>query len=224
MNSELKIYCIIPAYNEAKTIEKVVLDAKKYVNEVVVVDDGSSDNTFSLAESVGAVVLKHLVNRGQGAALQTGMDYALKKEADIFVHFDADGQFIAEEINEIIAPIIKGEADVVFGSRFLNKTSRIPWFKKNIIMPLARFVSRFVLNIKMSDPQSGFRALNRKAAQMIKIENDNMAHCSEILVKTLSFGLRIREVPITVIYNEFGLSFWGGFRIIKDLFLAKLIN
>lgn len=224
MNKDYKIYCIIPAYNEAKTIGIVVQNVKKYVSEIVVVDDGSEDNTSYLAEDAGAIVLKHLVNRGQGAALQTGADYALNKEANIFVHFDADGQFIAEEINDMIDPIIKGEVDVVFGSRFLDKKSEIPWFKKNIIMPLAKFISRYILNIKMSDPQSGFRAFNKKAAQMIRIENDNMAHCSEILVKTLSLDLRIKEVSITVIYNEFGLSIWGGFRIIKDLFLAKLIN
>lgn len=219
-----KIYCIIPAYNESKTIADVINHVKDYVGQIVVVDDGSSDDTFILAENCGAIVLKHLVNRGQGAALQTGMDFALGQGAEIIVHFDADGQFLATEISEVIAPIVAGKADVVFGSRFLEKDSQMPALKKNIIMPIARLISRFVLGVKVSDPQSGFRAMNKKSANKIKIYNDGMAHCSEILVKVISSDLRWTEVPITVIYNEFGLSFLGGFKIIKDLFLAKLIN
>jgi len=226
-----KIVVVIPAYNEEKNIEKVINEVKPLVNELVIVDDGSSDKTFELAKKHGATVLRHLINRGQGAALQTGDEYALKNQADIVVHFDADGQFLSSEIKEIILPIQNGEADAVFGSRFLGKKSEIPWFKEKIIIPLAGLVNKILINISLTDPQNGFRALSRKALEKITIENDGMAHCSEILYKVFKNKLTIKEVPITVIYHDFGQGIFrgngrgtGGLRIIKDLFLARLMK
>ncbi len=220
----MKVFCVIPAYNEEKTIEKVVREVKFYVDKVVVVDDGSVDQTSYLAQKSGAIVLRHLINRGQGAALETGNQYALSKGADIIVHFDADGQFLAREILEVITPIKKGEAQIVFGSRFLEKKSHIPWFKKNIIIPLAHLANKIFIGKSLSDPQSGFRALSRTAAQKIKIEQDDMAHCSEIIYKAFSNQLKIKEVPITVIYHDFGQRFLSGIKIIKDLILGLLIK
>lgn len=220
----MNIFCIIPAYNEEKNIFSVVSDVKQYVDHAIVVDDGSRDKTFVLAEKAGAVALRHIVNRGQGAALRTGVEYALKNGADIVVHFDADGQFLAEEIKVVIRPIETGEAEIVFGSRFLEKKSHIPFFKKYFIMPLAMLFIRLMGARKITDPQSGFRALSRKAAEAIKIEHDGMAHCSEILVKTFKNKLKFKEVPVTVIYNEFGQRFGGGVRIIKDIFIKKIIS
>jgi len=219
----MKIFCVIPALNEEKNISLVIEKVKKYVDQVIIVDDGSSDNTVNIAKNSQATTLKHLVNRGQGAALQTGNDYCLKNNADIIVHFDADNQFLAEEIPEVIKPLLDNKADIVFGSRFLNKKSKIPVFKKRIIMPLARIINSF-LGVDTSDPQSGFRAFNRKTAEMINIENDGMAHCSEILHKAFDYKLRVKEVPITVIYHEFGNNFSGGLRIIKDLLMGKIIK
>lgn len=219
----MKIFCVIPALNEEKNISLVIEKVKKYVDQVIIVDDGSSDNTVNIAKNSQATTLKHLVNRGQGAALQTGNDYCLKNNADIIVHFDADNQFLAEEIPEVIKPLLDNKADIVFGSRFLNKKSKIPVFKKRVIMPLARLINSF-LGIVTSDPQSGFRAFNKKTAELIKIENDGMAHCSEILHKAFDYKLRVKEVPITVIYHEFGNNFSGGLRIIKDLLMGKIIK
>lgn len=226
-----KIFCIIPAYNEAKNIAKVINDVKKYCNEVVVIDDCSSDDTSVLAKKAGATVLRHPINRGQGAALQTGNEYALNKGAEILIHFDADGQFLAEDIPACLKLIISNEADVVLGSRFLGKESNMPNSKRFLIMPLARLVNKILFGSNLSDPQNGFRVLSRQAAQMIKINNDGSAHCNEILHKIFRYQLRVREVPVTVIYNEFGQSFFGGkgrgkgaFRILKDLFLSFLID
>lgn len=221
LNNDKKIFCVIPAFNEEKEIGSVIDGVKQYIENVVVVDDESSDKTVDIAKQHGAIVLKHLVNRGQGAALQTGDEYALKNGANIIVHFDADGQFISEEIPSIIEPLYKEECDIVFGSRFLNKNLNMPYVKKNFIYPIAKFITRFFLKINISDPQCGFRALSRHAANLITIENDRMAHCSEILMKTQKNKIKYQEIPITVVYKRYGQNFFGGINILKDLFLGK---
>jgi len=220
----MKKICVIPAYNEAKHITEVISRVRPFVDEVVVVDDCSHDETASLARASGASVLIHPINRGQGAALQTGNDYALSKGADIIIHFDADNQFVAEEIPDLILPVATGHSQVALGSRFLSKKSDLPKFKRIIIMPLARLVNRLFFNIKLSDPQSGFRVLGKEAAQKIRIKNDGMAHCSEILHQLFKNKIKVEEVPITVIYHEFGQKFSGGFKIIKDLLIRKIIK
>lgn len=222
----MKTFCVIPAHNEAETILEVINKAAPMVDKVVVVDDGSTDDTCKIVKELcpEAKILKHIVNRGQGAALQTGNDYALMNGADIIVHFDADGQFTAEEIKDLISPIKSGEADIVFGSRFLTKKSQIPWVKFYIILPLAKLVNKLFGGVNLTDPQSGFRAMNRRAAKIIKIEHDRMAHCSEIIYKAFKNNLRVKEVPITVIYKNFGQRFSGGIAIIKDLIFSKLTN
>jgi glycosyltransferase involved in cell wall biosynthesis len=218
----MKILCIIPAFNEEKNIAKTAKSAKKYINDVLVVNDGSKDKTKELAEELGAMVISHIINRGQGAALETGNEYARRNNYDVVVHFDADGQFLAEEIPDILEPIIKDAYAVSFGSRFLSKKSEIPWFKKHVIMRLAKAINYIFLGVNTSDPQSGFRAMNKEALRKIKIEHDGMAHCSEILAKTNKYGLVFKEVPITVIYNEFGQSLGSGFKTIKDLLINKI--
>jgi len=218
----MKISCVIPAYNEAESILMVIAKVTPLVDEIIIIDDCSSDKTFQLAKTTKAVVLRHPINRGQGAALQTGDEYALNNGADIIVHFDADDQFKAAEITDLIAPIIAGQADAVFGSRFLG-SANFPFVKRAIIMPIARLINGF-FGIKLSDPQSGFRALNKETLKKIKIENRGMAHCSEILYKTIKSGARVIEVPITVTYHEFGQSFGGGFKIIKDLLIHNFIK
>ncbi len=220
----MKITCVIPAWNEAENISRVVAGVRPYVQETVVVNDCSTDATAELASNAGAIVISHPINRGQGAALQTGDDYALSSGADIIVHFDADDQFLAEEIKDMTAPILEGRADIVFGSRFLGKKSNFPFTKKYLIYPLAHIFTRFILGIKLSDPQNGFRALSRKAAELIRIDNREMAHNSEIQAKAYQSGLRIAEVPITVIYHDFGQKLSGGFKIAKDLLIHKIIK
>ncbi|HQQ38063.1 MAG TPA: glycosyltransferase family 2 protein [bacterium] len=217
----MKIICVIPAYNEDQHLAGVIAKVRPLVDAVVVVDDGSQKKITGLAELAGVFVLRHPINRGQGAALQTGSDYALKLGADIIIHFDGDDQFEAAEIPEVIAPLLSQEADVVFGSRFLEKKSNIPKVKKYIVMPLGRFLNR-LWGVRTSDPQSGFRAYTREVAQSFRIENDRMAHCSEILIKLSQAKWRIKEIPVTVTYHEYGQKLNGGFRIIKDLFLQKI--
>lgn len=226
----MKIFCIIPAYNEEKTIIDVIKKVITVVENIVVVDDCSTDKTFELASKTEAVVLKHVLNRGQGAALETGDQFALRNGADVVVHFDADGQFLYNEILDILEPIQKEEVDIVFGSRFLSKKTKMPFIKENILFPIARKIN-YILGIRTSDPQSGFRALNRKALETIRIVNDGSAHCSEILSKAFKSNLKIKEVPITVVYKEYGQGLLGGkgrgkggLAIIKDLILSKFLT
>ena len=120
MHSAKRIFCIIPAYNEAETITKVINDVRPYVSEIVVVDDGSADRTGELAEKQGVTVLRHIINRGQGAALETGNQYALAHGADIIIHFDADGQFVAPEIKVVVQPILDINISVSLSTRFLT--------------------------------------------------------------------------------------------------------
>lgn len=221
----MKVFCVIPAYHEEKNIAKVIQRVLDYVDFLVVIDDGSKDQTYNEALKIISEklkVLKHPINLGQGASLQTGNEYAIKQGADIIIHFDADGQFLAEEIKKVVNPIIEEDADIVFGSRFLEIKSDIPKFKKNIIMPMAKMFNYVFFGIKTSDPQSGFRAMKAEVTKKIKIENNRMAHCTEILAKAHRHKLKIKEVSITVIYEEFGQKFSGGFKIIKDLFFKKI--
>jgi len=218
-----KIFIIIPAYNEENNIIKVIDDVKN-VNtdfQIVVVDDCSTDNTYQLANKSNIIALRHIVNRGQGAALKTGTEYAIMKGADIIVHFDADRQFLAGEIKDVVKSILNNQADIVFGSRFMDKKSDIPWLKKNIIMPLARLVNKLFFKVTLSDPQAGFRAFSTNAYKKLEWQQDGMAHCSEIMHNAFRSDLRTKEVPITVIYRDFGQKFSGGFKILKDMFIGK---
>jgi len=219
------ISIVIPAFNEATMVASVVKAVKNKVNQVIVVDDGSSDNTGAEAEQAGATVLTHLLNRGQGAALQTGINFALKSGADIIVTFDADGQLNAEEIDRVVEPLILGGVDIVLGSRFLKPTSQVPAAKK-IILKLAIGVTNLYTGLKLTDIHNGFRAMSRLAAQKIEIKQDGMAHASEILEQVKKYQLKFTEVPITIYYTDYsiqkGQKLSNAFRIIWALILGRI--
>ena len=219
-----KIFIIVPAYNEEKNIKNVLSKLIQNYHNIIIIDDASTDKTVQIVKNFPVTLIKHKINRGQGASLETGNQYALKNGADIIVHFDADGQFLVPEIEDLIKPIIHEGYDLVLGSRFLEKKSKMPWFKKYIIHLLARIVNRIFFAIKLTDPQSGFRAMTNATAQKIEIEQDQMAHCSEILHKAFKYQLKIKEVPMTVIYHRFGNNFSGGLKILKDLIFKKIIK
>ena len=227
----MKIFVVIPAFNEEKRIAQVLTELSNFSYQVVVVDDSSSDKTSQVASQFQVAVLQHKINRGQGAALRTGTDYAISKAADIIVHFDADGQFLVKEIKKIIEPLEKSEAEIVFGSRFLDIKSDIYFFKKNFILPTARIINFLFFNIKTSDPQNGFRAFLATVAPKITINQDGGAHCSEILAKAFHNKLKWKEVSVTVLYKRFGQSLFAsrgrgqsGFQIFEDFLFSKLIK
>jgi glycosyltransferase involved in cell wall biosynthesis len=221
---ESRIWIVIPAYNEEKNISGVILQLKEITSNIVIVDDCSSDNTREIVQGLNVKLLSHPVNRGQGAALQTGTEFALGQGAEIIVHFDADGQMQVKDIAKVIAPIIENNADIVFGSRFLVKGNNIPWAKKYFILWPAKIFNWLFTGIKLSDAHCGFRALSKNAAQKISITQDNMAHATEILDQVRLHNLKYQEAPVEILYHEYGQKFASGLRIIRDLVLAKIIK
>ena len=222
----MKIFVVIPAYNEARTISQVISQVKSQGLEVVVIDDGSADQTGSLARQAGAKVLTHLINLGQGAALQTGILFALNQEADIIVTFDADGQLRPEEISRLTEPLLLGRLDVVLGSRFLGPGRQSVPFFRQWVLKLAVAVTRAYTGLKITDTHNGFRALARPAAEVIAITQNGMAHASEIIEQIKKHRLKFMEVPVTVHYTAHSLAkgqkISDSFKIIWDLIFSRL--
>jgi polyprenyl-phospho-N-acetylgalactosaminyl synthase len=193
---------VIPTYNEDIKIYNVVKSVLGLGYSVVVVDDGSSDNTSSEAQKAGVKVLSHYVNRGYGAALETGNQYAIKNRYDIIVHFDGDGQHTVDEIKHMIAPIARGDADVIIGSRFLKDNTSVPIVRAGLIK-LAIWFTWLVSGFKMSDAHNGFRAFSSKALRKIECRQDGMSYASEVIDQVAEHNLRIGEVPVTIKYTDY---------------------
>ncbi len=198
-----KVIACIPAYNEEKTIAKIVLLAQKFVDKVVVVDDGSEDLTGEIAKRLGAFVVRHDARKGYGAAIQTCFKTARELDADTMVMLDADGQHDPEEIPKLIKPILNNEADIVIGSRFLEpkSISEIPLYRRLGIKTITFLTRKATGNQKLSDAQSGFRAYSRKALEKLEIEETDMSVSTEILLKAAEKKLSIIEVPIFCRYK-----------------------
>lgn len=218
------IFIIIPAYNEAQSICAVIEALLNLYPNVVVVDDASNDGTATLAGQYPVSVLRHVVNRGQGAALQTGIDYALAHKADIIVTFDADGQHEVNDIEGLLAPILAGECDITLGSRFLGQAYNIPLMRKYLLKTGILF-TRIFSGIRITDVHNGIRAISRKAALSIQIKMDRMGHASEILDQIARAGLRVREVPVNVYYTDYSLkkgqNSWNIFKVAAEIMLNK---
>jgi glycosyltransferase involved in cell wall biosynthesis len=219
------IFVIVPAYNEEQNIGRVIGGLfEKGIKNIVVVDDGSTDDTAQVARQNGATVLSHEINRGQGASLQTGNEFALRNNASLVVHFDADGQLNPSDINEAIETMQKNHADVVFGSRFLDNRSKLPWTKRHILLPVSRWVNKFLTGVKLTDAHNGFRILSKKALEKIKITQDRMAHNSEIVRQIKEHGLVFVEHPVEVTYFEYGQNVSGGLKVLQDIVIAKFFK
>ena len=216
---------VIAAYNEAKMIGEVVADIRRVFARVIVVDDGSRDGTASIAQAAGATVLVHPINLGQGAALQTGIAYALRSGAQQVVTFDADGQHRPEDGLNMIEVMTKQQAQVVLGSRFLGATENMPASRRWLLRAATVF-TRLTTGLKVTDAHNGLRLLRADAAAAIRIRQNRMAHASEILEEIARHGLSYVEAPVVVRYTEYsrakGQSGFGAFNIVLDLLLARM--
>ncbi|MGA2159307.1 MAG: glycosyltransferase family 2 protein [Dehalococcoidia bacterium] len=201
-NQSPTIIAVIPCLNEERFIGGVVARAVKYVNKVIVVDDGSSDNTSQAATQAGAEVIRHPASRGAGAATKTGLEASLKLGADIIVTLDGDNQHDPDEIPNVLKPFANGEADLVIGSRFL-KEACVPFFRK-LGIDLITGLYNAGHKEKIVDGQSGFRAYNRRAAEAMNITYPGFGFSIQTLVQARKKGLKIAEAPISCIYHDAG--------------------
>lgn len=224
-NPAHEIAVVIAAYNEGAAVADVVRGLAGHCRWAIVVDDGSRDETGQVARAAGAHVIRHPINLGQGAALQTGIDYAVELGARYIVTFDADGQHAADEIVPMVQHLIATDSEIVLGSRFLGRTVNMPRSKALTLWLAIRF-TRMTTSLKLSDTHNGFRALTREAAQKLRIRQNRMAHASEILEQIAANDLRYSEFPVTITYTAYsvakGQRVLNSVDIIKDQVMGRL--
>jgi polyprenyl-phospho-N-acetylgalactosaminyl synthase len=228
---EIKTAIVIPVYNESKIINSILSnpDFNKYT--VVIVDDGSKEQLELDKMNFPLYLLKHSKNLGQGAALQTGMEFCKSLGANVVVHFDGDGQHQVDDIQNLIEPIIKNRANITIGSRFMERqsgssNSTIIPYHKLIILKLAKVVQFLFTGIVLSDSQNGLRALSENALNKITIKENRMAHAIEIIQSCVRNKIKIEEVPVNILYSKYSLDkgqkLYNGLLICVKLFLNKI--
>jgi len=219
------IWIVIPAYNEAGVIARVVHDLRRRGYLLVLVDDGSADSTADIAESSGACVVRHPINMGQGAALQTGIEFALAQGADVIVTFDADGQHRADDILRLVAALTSDNADFALGSRFLGGTVNLPPTRR-LLLKAATWFTRLTSGLDLTDTHNGLRAMTRRGARAIHLRQNRMAHASEFLNQVAASGLKYVEVPVTIEYSAYSLAkgqkFGDSLAVLVDLSAQRL--
>lgn len=220
-----RVALVIAAYQEGTMIGPVVMEAMRTYPDIIVVDDGSRDETGRAALAAGATVLTHPINLGQGAALQTGLEYAESQGFDYIATFDADGQ---HDVADVVSMVEKLEAtgkQVALGSRFLQHGAAVPTFRRGLLR-CATLFTRATTGLDVSDAHNGLRVLSASAARSIRLRQNRMAHASEILEEIGKHGLSYVEVPVHIRYTEYsmakGQSGLGAFNILFDLLLARL--
>jgi glycosyltransferase involved in cell wall biosynthesis len=223
------IFVVVPAYNEADRLEQTLSPLLELGYTVVVVDDGSDDATWAVAVRMPVYALRHPINLGQGAALQTGMDFAVAHGARCVVHFDADGQHDASDIEHMVGPLLEGKADVVLGSRFLTTRDimHVPRARRQLLR-VAVLVNGALTGLWLSDAHNGFRALTAEAAKKIHLNENRFAHSTEILSQIRRQRLRYTERPTTIRYTpdsmRKGQSAWNAVTILVDVLIRKVLR
>ena len=219
------VWIVIPAFNEGSVIKNTIASVGAWLPNVVVVDDGSSDDTAGQAKRTAAHVVRHPINLGQGAALETGVRYALKEGADYIVTFDADGQHVPADIDVLVRAARDQDADVVLGSRFMGQTLNMP-MSRRWLLRLATAYTRFTTGLELTDAHNGLRLFTRKAAEQLRIRQNRMAHASEMVEWLASSDLRITEAPVRIIYTDYSLAKGQGllssFDVLWDLWSSRL--
>ena len=223
-----RVWIVVPAYNEASRIGATLQDLLSVYQEIVVVDDGSTDETSNVTLHYPVWLVRHLFNCGQGAALQTGIEFALRQGADIVVSFDADGQHRSDDIARLVEPVANGSVDVCLGSRFLLQSCPGIPIGRWILLRLAVYFTRLTSCLKVTDTHNGLRALSRAAAQSLRIQQSRMAHASEILANIRKYGWRYCEVPVTVLYRQDtlrkGQNDWDALEILAQLLAGRFLK
>lgn len=232
MSKQLKVALVIPAYNEATVIASVIEDCKKtfaksdYNADIVVVDDGSVDDTATVARKAGAHVIAHVINSGSGAATATGLSYAQSRGYDIATTLDADGQHAASDVLAGVRRIADGQADLLIGSRVITK-GNMSLLKKFGNWGLS-FITFMLFGINVTDSQSGLRVFSKTALRELRWKTSGYEFCSEMLWRANQAKLRIGEFPIKAIYTDYskakGQSNWNGFNIVKVLLRQRIVE
>jgi glycosyltransferase involved in cell wall biosynthesis len=221
------VWVVIPAFNEGPVIGGVVAQVVGLYPRTVVVDDASTDNTAALAARAGAVVVRHPINLGQGAALQTGITFALDAGARYIVTFDADGQHQTGDVERMLAALKQSGADIALGNRFGGEALDAPWSRRALLR-LAVLFTVLTTRLRVSDAHNGLRVLSSAAAAKLHIRQNRMAHASEILKQIRHLGLRYIEVPVTIRYTSYSLSKGQGIgnalNILADLFMGRFVR
>jgi len=199
------IWIVVAAFNEATVLGPIVSDLMRRTYRVVVVDDGSSDATGQIALSAGATVITHPVNLGQGAALQTGIKFALQQGAAYVVTFDADGQHRPSDIARLIEALTDYDAAYALGSRFLGSSRGMP-LGRRLLLQVAIWLTRVMTGLRLTDTHNGLRAMTRDGASRIFLRQNRMAHASELLEQIAASGLPHVEVPVTIDYTRYSLA------------------
>lgn len=222
-----RVWIVVPAYNEAPRIAELLADLCAGWPNVVVVDDGSTDGTAEIAREKPVWLLRHPLNFGQGAALVTGIRFSLREGADFVVTFDADGQHDVGDLEGLLRPLVEGEADIAFGSRFLGQTVDMPAGRRLLLTAAVR-ATRLLYGMSVTDAHNGLRAMTRRAAATLRITTNRMEHASEILERVQEQRLRWTEVPVTIRYTKESLAKGQGtaaaFPLALRLLLEKLIR
>lgn len=222
------VYVVVPAFNEQSVIRNVVMELLESRYNVIVVDDGSGRSQAGFLLNLPVFYLRHPVNLGQGAALQTGIEFALEQGAAYVVTFDADAQHCAADIQQMLLWMKESGADVVLGSRFLSSERQQLPFSRKLVLHFARMINLFFTGMYLTDAHNGLRLLNRKAAGKIVLVENRMAHATEILLQLKKHRLNFVEAPVNIAYSAYSLqkgqTTWSGFRILIDLLLSKLIQ
>lgn len=215
-------WVVIPLYNEAQVIGDVIQGLAPSFSNVVCIDDGSRDGSGRIAEAAGARLVTHPINLGQGAALQTGFEYALERGAQFVVTFDADGQHRVEDAVVMLQRARNEDLAIVFGSRFLDDRTK-PGFLKKVVLKTAVWVTNLTTRTRLTDAHNGLRVIREDALRRIKLRQDRMAHGTEIVVQLGRTGLPYAEQPVEVIYSDYskakGQSLLNSVNILIDLII-----
>lgn len=223
MTSFPDTWLVVPLYNEDAVVGDVLQEAIETFPNIVCIDDGSRDGSAHVAHEVGAVVISHPINLGQGAALQTGFDYFLRStDGRYLITFDADGQHQISDAVRMREVAVEKDAAIIFGSRFLEGPAPVGWLKK-VVLKTAAFVTRLRTGLKLTDAHNGLRLLRRDAVQAVHLDQNRMAHASEIVEQIARSGLPWREIPVHIRYTDYsrskGQSLWNSVNILVELIM-----